>query len=120
MSAINETLIRDVVAEVLGRLGQGRAGNGSPAPPTPACGCEAKPIRATAMPRSQRHGVFQDANEACAAAHAAFLQLKKKGVAARARVVEIVKSLAEVNAEEWGRIELEETKSAGSIIKLRS
>jgi aldehyde dehydrogenase len=31
-------------------------------------------------------------------------------MAARARVVEIVKTLAEKNAEEWGRIELEETK----------
>ena len=31
MSAINETLIRDVVAEVLGRLGQGQVP--SPAPP---------------------------------------------------------------------------------------
>jgi aldehyde dehydrogenase len=54
--------------------------------------------------------VFQDANQACAAAHAGFLQLKKAGIAARIKVVEIVKSLAEANAEEWGRIELEETK----------
>jgi aldehyde dehydrogenase len=54
--------------------------------------------------------VFQDANEACAAAHAGFLQLKSKGIAARAKVVEIVKALAEANAEEWGRDELEETK----------
>src|SRR5712664_3252411 len=31
-------------------------------------------------------------------------------MAARAKVVEIVKTLAEANASEWGRIELEETK----------
>jgi aldehyde dehydrogenase len=54
--------------------------------------------------------VFQDANEACAAAHEGFLQLREKGVAARAKVIEIVKTLSESNATEWGRIELEETK----------
>src|SRR6266581_2078268 len=55
-------------------------------------------------------GVFEDANEACAAAHEGFLKLKQKGVAARAKVIEIVKSMADANANEWGRIELEETK----------
>jgi aldehyde dehydrogenase len=110
MSAINETLIRDVIADVLNRLGQGPGGNGSPASPAPACGCETK-IRTTGGSiRGSRHGVFQDADEACAAAHVGFLQLKKGGIAARAKVVEIVKSLAEANANEWGRIELDETK----------
>jgi aldehyde dehydrogenase len=110
MSAINETLIRDVVAEVLNRLGQGSGGTGSLAPSAPACACETKTKPSGGSLRSGRHGVFQDANEACAAAHAGFLQLKDKGVAARAKVVEIVKTLAEANAEEWGRLELEETK----------
>lgn len=110
MSAINENLIRDVVAEVLGRLGQGPAGNGSPIPPALACNCEPKSKSTSVTIRSGRHGVFQDANEACSAAHAGFLQLKSKGIAARAKVVEIVKTLAEANAEEWGRLELEETK----------
>ena len=36
--------------------------------------------------------------------------MREKGVAARAKVVEIIKALAEANAVEWGRIELEETK----------
>jgi aldehyde dehydrogenase len=110
MSGINETLIRDVVAEVLNRLGQGSGGTGSLAPSAPACACETKTKPSGGSLRSGRHGVFQDANEACAAAHAGFLQLKGKGVAARAKVVEIVKTLAEANAEEWGRLELEETK----------
>jgi acyl-CoA reductase-like NAD-dependent aldehyde dehydrogenase len=101
MSTINEALIRDVVAEVLGRLGQAPAAKAAPSPgaPQPACAC-----------RTNGHGVFQDANEACAAAQAGFFQLREKGVAARAKVVEIVKALAEANAVEWGRIELEETK----------
>ena len=110
MSTINETLIRDVVAEVLNRLSHGASGNGSPAPSAPPCACDAMPKSSGGSLRSGRHGVFQDANEACAAAHSAFLQLKKGGIAARAKVVEIVKGLAEANAEEWGRIELEETK----------
>jgi aldehyde dehydrogenase len=89
------------------------------APPAPAkadCGCHGNGNgNGTVSGGSLRsgggkQGVFQDANEACAMAHEAFLQLKKKGIAARAKVVEIVKTMAEANAVEWGRIELEETK----------
>ena len=112
MSAqVNETLIRDVVAEVLSRLG----GPSAPAKPAsaptvnPACGCpvEGKPPRAVTR---GRFGVFQDANEACEAAHEAYLQLSEKGVAGRNRVVQIVKDLCFANAKEWARLELEETK----------
>src|SRR4051794_10960808 len=115
MSAVNEILIRDVVTEVLGRL------NGSvttakpassPAPAKPDCGCDAKPRVSGGSISTGRgkYGVFQDANEACAAAHEGFLQLREKGVAARAKVVEIVKTMAESNAEAWGKVELDETK----------
>jgi aldehyde dehydrogenase len=121
MSAqINETLIRDVVQEVLGRLG-GPAPVAKPAaapvpPPdapapavNPACGC---PVPARSAPAARRgtFGVFQDANEACEAAHEAYLQLSEKGVAGRNKVVELVKNICFANAREWGRIELEETK----------
>jgi aldehyde dehydrogenase len=107
MSAINETLIRDIVSEVMGRLGQA-----APAPAKESCGCTSNghPTGGSFNVKSGRYGMFQDANEACAAAQDAFEQLRKKGVAARARVVEIVKTLADANATEWGRIELEETK----------
>ena len=57
-----------------------------------------------------KFGVFQDANEACAAAQEAFLQLQQKGVAARRKIEEIVKTMAEKNAEAWGKLELDETK----------
>src|SRR5580765_561228 len=108
MNAINESLIRDVVAEVLGRLGQPSI---SAAPEKDACGCDHNGAPAIRVKTgSGKHGVFQDANEACAAAHEGFLQLRQKGVAAREKVVEIVKAMADVNAVEWGRIELEETK----------
>src|SRR6266849_4727931 len=110
MNAINETLIRDVVAEVMGRLGQTQPARTSPPPSAPAkesCGCNHQPAIISGSGRG-KHGVFQDAAEACAAAHAGFRQLSQKGVAARAKIVEIVKKMAETNAPEWGRIELEE------------
>ena len=117
MSAVNETLIRDVVAEVLGKLG-GTATTTtkpSPAPPAPApksdsCSGGTKKTSAVNVALRGKFGVFQDANEACAAAQEAFLQLKEKGIAARRKIEEIVKALAEKNAEQWGKIEFEETK----------
>jgi aldehyde dehydrogenase len=109
MSAINETLIREVVAEVLGRLGQGKAVL-APATASAACGCSGNGHSDRTQPGRSSHGVFQDANEACAAAHQGFLHLKKQGVAARAKVIELVKGMAETNAAAWGRIELEETR----------
>jgi aldehyde dehydrogenase len=112
MSAINESLIRDVVAEVMGRLGQTPPARTSPPPSAPAkdsCGCNHQPAIISGSGRG-KHGVFHDAGEACAAAHAGFRQLSQKGVAGRAKIVEIVKKMAETNAPEWGRIELEETK----------
>jgi aldehyde dehydrogenase len=113
-TAINETLIRDVVEEVLGRLAGPVAAN-----PPERVAASAKvspsitqPARGPAVSRSKgrRFGVFADADEACSAAHDAYLQLSEQGVAGRKKVVEIVKELCFDNATEWGRIELEETK----------
>ncbi len=117
MSAVNETLIRDVVAEVLGRLGGSTTTTTSklspapsaPAPKSESCGCSTKKSSAAPALRG-KFGVFQDANEACEAAQEAFLQLKQGGIAARRKIEEIVKALAEKNAEQWGKIEFEETK----------
>jgi aldehyde dehydrogenase len=128
MSAVNETMIRDVVAEVLGKL-NGTPKNGAPvAAPVPAaapvrsvtpapassapsksCECEHKKTSAKVAFRG-KFGVFADANEACEAAQEAYLQLKEKGMEARRKIEEIVKTLAEKNAEAWGKMELEETK----------
>ncbi|MCC6231412.1 MAG: aldehyde dehydrogenase EutE [Verrucomicrobiales bacterium] len=108
-SGVNETLIRDVVTEVLSRLGQagktGAAPTGATCAATPATSTPAR----SAVARG-KFGVFQDAAEACEAAHAAYQQLSEKGVAGRLKVIEIVKALCETHAVEWGRIELEETK----------
>lgn len=113
MSAVNETLIRDIVSEVLSRLGNPAVAKSADASASSAapggCGCGGSSSNGGGAARG-RFGVFQDANEACVAAHESFLQLQKKGVAARRKIEEIVKTLAEKNAQEWGRIELEETK----------
>jgi aldehyde dehydrogenase len=105
---VNETLINDIVAEVLGRLGGG-APKPSPTPaPAPApkqdCGCHGKGAS------RGKFGVFQTADEACAAAQESFLLLQKKGIAARRKIEEIVKTMADRHSQEWGRLELEETK----------
>ncbi len=109
MSGVNETLIREIVAEVLGRLGAPAAAGAKTSEAGGGCGCGGKGAAGATGFRG-RYGVFQDASEACAAAHEAFLQLQKKGVEARRKIEVIVKTLAEKNAEEWGRIELEESK----------
>ena len=101
-SGINEALIREVVAEVLGRLTKGGP---AAAPAQSACSASA-----CSKGGSKKFGVFQDAGEACEAAAVAFRQLQEKGVAGRRRVIDILKTLADANAAEWGRIELEETK----------
>jgi aldehyde dehydrogenase len=106
-AALNENLIREVVEEVLGRLGSGKSNANLVAPAATAdCNCHNHHNGAA----SAQFGVFQDANSACDAAAAAFVKLQKGGVAAREKVVSIVKTMAEANAVEWGRIELEETK----------
>src|ERR1700722_18601388 len=85
MNAVNETLIRDVVAEVLGKLG-GAPALERKAPPVPgdlsfapAASRGSKPGKFSAASASLRgkFGVFQDAKEACAAAQEAYLLLNQ-------------------------------------------
>ena len=116
MSAVNETLIRDVVAEVLGRIGGATTTTTRPSPaPAPSaapksdsCGCSGKSHSSAAL--RGKFGVFQSADEACEAAHEAFLQLSEKGVAGRNKVIKIIKDICDAKAEEWGKLELDETK----------
>ncbi len=112
MSSLNETLIRDVVTEVLGKLGGTATVTNKPAVQAPApapaaktgdCGCSTKKVSAANVALRGKFGVFQDANEACAAAQEAYLLLQKKGMAARRKIEEIVKGMAEKNAEAWGK-----------------
>ncbi len=96
---LDESTVRSVVEEVLRNLTQS---GGVPA--------EAPVSSPTNRGRNgRRYGVFEEAADASRAALDAFHQLKEKGVAGRLKVVEIVKGLCEEKAEEWGRLEFEET-----------
>lgn len=97
---LDETTLRAVVDEVLRGLGRDASARGA-APAAPAI----VPARADG-----RFGVFADAAAACNAAQGAFLQLREKGLAGRAKIVELVKGLCEKNAVEWGQLEYAETK----------
>jgi aldehyde dehydrogenase len=102
--AIDETILRAVVNDVLRGL---RAQGALPTAAAPA------PVVAPAVVaprRESRFGLFTEVNTACHAAQDAFLRLQTHGLAGRAKVIEIVKDLATRHAEEWGRIEFEETK----------
>ena len=101
---LDEQALRAVVEEVM--RGLGRAG-ASPAPSAPTASQSAAPAIRRGGPR---FGVFEDVKEACAAAQVAFEQLKEKGIAGRAKVVEIVKEMVTAKAVEWGKFEFDETK----------
>jgi aldehyde dehydrogenase len=104
---LDESAIRAVVEDVMRGLGRAPAQSSAPAPGAPSA---AKPSAPAPRRSGPRFGVFEDVNEACAAAQAAFEQLKEKGVAGRAKVVEIVKEMVTAKAVEWGKFEFEETK----------
>jgi|GEM_PF-3780109 len=108
---LDDNTLRSVIDEVLRNLNRGAA---------PAASGEVKATAPAivASRRDARFGVFSDANSACVAAHGAFLQLQEKGLAGRAKVIEIVKDLCTRNAEEWGRIEFEETKIGRLVHKV--
>lgn len=109
---MNEELVRNIVQDVIQRLGAQAPQSQSGASPTPAAPHAAHgPNGCSCHNGGGRHfGIFEDPQEACAAAHDAFLQLSQKGLAGRRTVVEIVKKMASANAQAWGRLELEETK----------
>ena len=59
---------------------------------------------------ASRNGIFDDASKAAEAAWAAYRRLSEGGIAARAKVVEIVKNLVVAKSKEWGTFEFNETK----------
>lgn len=96
MSAVvNEALIRDVVSEVLSRLGAGPSGSAAGRPAAAGGGAD---------------GVFQAVDPAVAAARLAQQRLAAASLETRAAVIECIRQLVVEQAEDLGRIEFEETR----------
>src|SRR5215212_5406536 len=120
---MNQALVQDVVSEVMKRLGD-RRGGGSSAPSTsyrPATGVRAgedAPANQGRLPERShtvdvpigRHGVFDNVDQAVAAATEAQKKLVRLPLEDRDAIVKLIKSMARQNAQSWGRMELEETK----------
>ncbi|NLF73111.1 MAG: aldehyde dehydrogenase EutE [Candidatus Anammoximicrobium sp.] len=87
---IDETLIRNVVAQVLTEVGR--------IPPAPSAGYEG------------RHGIFHDANEAIAAAAAAYERLRERSLEDRKRIVGQIRRIAIDQCVELGTMEMNETQ----------
>jgi len=87
----NETLIRNVVEQVLARLGNG---------------AYAAPARGYVG----RRGIFTCPNEAIEAAGEAFEQLSTRGIADRKRIIEHIRRISIEQCVELGTMEMNETK----------
>lgn len=89
MAAIDEKLVTQVVGEVLARL---------------------KSQAQTVTPGRTGFGVYDDMNEAVAAANHSFDKLREAGVAARKKAISVIRHLCVQKAKEWGELEFAETK----------
>lgn len=101
----SESIIRSVVAQVLAEVG-----------PMPGQG-------SSSAGHHGSHGVFDDANEAVAAARAAFEQLRERSVEDRKRIISIIRRISIEQCEELGLMEMRETgigRPEHKIEKLRT
>ena len=87
-----EAAIRQVVQEVLSQLGKGKS-TGS-----------------ISKSRNGEWGVFKTVDDAVAAANEGFQELSRRGMADRVKAIDCVRKITEEQAEELGRLEMEETK----------
>jgi aldehyde dehydrogenase len=90
---LSEDLIRSVVQQVLSQMG---------GPAAPTNGAARKP--------SGQSGVYPTADAAVAAAEAAFAAYRRRPLDDRRKAVEAIKAICVEQAEELGRMELEETR----------
>ncbi len=106
--SLDEAALKQVVNDVLAQLGQS-----NPAPaakPAPQAAPASSGKSCNCPPNGGQDGVFSCACEAAEAANSAYHQLTEGGMAARRKVVNIVKTLCKTHAREWGKLELDETK----------
>ena len=104
---LDEESVRNIVRGVLRQMGA-QAGDASAAQRPSAPAAVSAPNIYTAS--SSNKGIFTDVKEAAAAAFEAYKQLCKGGMAARQKVVDVVKKMTVANAKEWGTFEYNETK----------
>jgi aldehyde dehydrogenase len=90
MAAMTEDLIRSVVQEILTKMGAGAASSSLVSP-------------------AGKDGVFTTADACVQASTAAFEIFRKRPLADRAKAVEAIKQICVEQAEELGRMELDET-----------
>lgn len=90
----SEQAVRQIVQEVLSQISTNGSASAS----------------ANAANGSSNWGVFNDVDQAVTAAQRGFAQLAEASLEDRAAAIEVVKSMCEDRAEEWGRKELAETK----------
>jgi len=91
---ISDSLIRDVVEEVVKRVEAATSGSASPSRPS-AVG---------------RHGQFERVDDAVAAADEAFDRLSRESVETRRRAIDIIRRISFDQCVELGTMEMEETK----------
>jgi len=89
---IDETLVRNVVHQVLARLSAEGNGNGK-------------------LSRAEgRYGLFTDVNQAVAAARDAFEQLSRRTLEDRRRIIDHIRRICVEQCVELGTMEMEETR----------
>lgn len=100
MATLDEKVVTKVVSEVLARLrAQQNSASSSHAVVSPAPSASAG-----------SYGVYDDMNAACDAAQRSFDKLRAAGVTARKKAIGVIRKLCVEKADEWGRIEFDETK----------
>ena len=87
---ISETLVRDVVAQVLKEVGRAPVVNGNS--------------------HNGRFGIFSCANEAVVAAREAFEKLSERTIEDRKRIIDHIRRISIEQCVELGTMEMEETK----------
>jgi len=103
---LSEESLQKIVQSVMSQLGKDTK---------PSCGCGCPTSSSTGpnviVPKSSGDkGIFDNVPEAAQAAREAFVKLSEGGIAMRAKVIDIVKSMTVANAQEWGNYEFNETK----------
>jgi aldehyde dehydrogenase len=88
---VDETLIRNVVEQVLTRLGSGENG-------------------VLVKGRQGQFGLFTDPNQAVEAAHEAFERLSRRTLEDRARIISHIRRISVEQCVELGTMEMQETK----------